>query len=350
MKKTMHKMQCFLAALLVGAFGAFAQEAVTDGTENAAQENTINNEDSEGVEDGESEVPLDKARAIAQEEASEEGIQSEETAQGAQDAEDNATAAAAETASGDDEPYLSDADEDAILDGRADKIMEGEIAQERKADTAAASEKTEEKQYIVRVEVYARPHTPYIPMGDLSLEEGFFFWSHDGRNKNGYAVLMYPACSDESAINIKGKGAYCIYAQSFESVEAASQEIQGPNTKFSSYITYKPVVNAMLEKLQHAPYQEEVEHETGNEAPAVSPDEGNTPAAGEAGEADNEDGTDADNATSDEGSESAGDEGDNSEGADAAEGMGEGADGDVGSGEGEGEPIDSGIGDDGGNE
>lgn len=198
----------------------------------------------------------------------------------------------------DDEPYLSDADEDAILDTNADDVMEDEIEQEREADIAESEEAQEEAEseeassgeetdeaeeseegegYIVRVEIYARPSTPYIPVGELSLKDGFFYWCHDGKKQNGYAVFMYPTDEDESQITVTGKGAYCIYAKSFDSVEAASQEIQGPDTDFSGYITYKPVVDQMLEKLQKSPYQEEeIESESAEDESEEAVDEGDT--------------------------------------------------------------------------
>lgn len=301
MKETMQKMQCLLAVLLI-AGAAFAQEREAQPFEKedtvliaqadealpeAEDEEVADEDETDGEAAAEDETSLDKARIEMQNDGGES----------------------------DDEPYLSDADEDAILDSRADKIIEGEIAQERKADASpdeegdeeeGENETDEEEKYIVRVEVYARPSTPYIPLGDVSLEEGFFCWYHDGKHQNGYAVFMYPADSDESAIKTTGKGAYCVYAKSFETVEAASQEIQGPDTEFSKRITYKPVIDAMLDMLQKPPYQEEVEYdngeyeegyESGYEAGYGDDDSGDENA--DADSADNADDTDTDDADAD---------------------------------------------------
>lgn len=177
----------------------------------------------------------------------------------------------------DDEPYLSDADQDALLDEKTEAAMEKAIAQDREADSSAPSKESEKgASYIVRVEVYARPSTPYIPVGDLSLAEGYFSWCHDGKKQNGYAVFMYPASKDESAITLKGGGARLIYGKTFDSVEAASQEIQGPDTQFHNLITYAPVVNLMLEKLQQPPYQEESMGADGGSSADMDADEDNS--------------------------------------------------------------------------
>lgn len=218
-------------------------------------------EDAERLEADEVAAPeaaaaLDEAREGAAENAAEENSEAEPSSNdeaALDEAEPSSSEEAVSDAEADDAPYLSDADQDALLDKGADKVMESEVTQEHKKDTKSEASG---KKYIVRVEVYARPETPYIPAGDLPLEEGFFSWFHDGEKQNGYAVFMYPAKSDESAIKLADDGARCIYAKSFETVEEASQEVQGPDTKFSYLITCKRVVALMLEMLQRPPYQE----------------------------------------------------------------------------------------------
>lgn len=160
----------------------------------------------------------------------------------------------------DDEPYLSIEDQEAILDAKADKIMDAAVTAEHYADTGAGADAGEgdEETYILRLEVFARPKTAYIPLGDLVLEDGFFSWMHDGHRPNGYAVFMYPTEENNSSIKVPN-GTKRLYAKSFHTVEEAEEEIEGANTEFRRLIVYKPVIDALLEKLQSPAYQEEEE-------------------------------------------------------------------------------------------
>jgi hypothetical protein len=148
----------------------------------------------------------------------------------------------------DDEPYLSIEDQEAILDKAADVIIDATVTAEHKQDSQPAG------QYLVRIEVYSRMKTSYIPVGDLSLESGFFSWSHDGRKLNGYAVYMYPVNSNISRIR-KPAGVNLLYGKSFRSAEEAIAEIQKRGSAFNRLIRYRPVVDQMVKILNKEPYQ-----------------------------------------------------------------------------------------------
>jgi len=145
---------------------------------------------------------------------------------------------------GDDEPYLSIADQEAILDKAADSIIEALVTAEYKQDSQSTSK------YIVRIEVYSRMKTSHISVRDLSLESNFFSWMHDGRKQNGYGVFMYSATSNTSRIP-KVPGVKTLYGKSFYSVEEAIMEIQTNGSDFNKLIRYKPVVNQMIERLRN---------------------------------------------------------------------------------------------------
>jgi len=153
----------------------------------------------------------------------------------------------------DDEPYLSIEDQEALLDKAADEIMETTVTAEHKNDSLPQQPNTE-RPYIVRIEVYSRLKTSYIAVGDLSLEQGFLSWAHDGRKQNGYAVFMYPVNGNVSRIK-PAAGVTLLYGKSFHSAEEAIAEIQTRGTRFNRLIRYKPVVNEMRERLNRAPYQ-----------------------------------------------------------------------------------------------
>jgi hypothetical protein len=153
----------------------------------------------------------------------------------------------------DDEPYLSIDDQEAFLDRAADAIIDMTVIAEHKEDSPHESPETEQ-QYLVRIEVYSRIKTSYIPVGNLSLEPGFFSWMHDGRRRNGYAVYMYPVTVNASRIK-RTAGVAMLYGKSFRSVEDAIAEIQTRGTAFNRLIRYKPVVNEMRERLNKEPYQ-----------------------------------------------------------------------------------------------
>ena len=144
----------------------------------------------------------------------------------------------------DDEPYLSIADQEAILDKAADSIIDAVATTEHKQDSQSTS------QYLVRIEVYSRMKTSYIPVGDLSLEPNFFSWTHDGRKQNGYGVFMYSDTNNTSRIH-KVPGVKTLYGKSFHSVEEAIAEIQTNGSDFNRLIRYKPVVNQMIERLRN---------------------------------------------------------------------------------------------------
>jgi len=155
----------------------------------------------------------------------------------------------------DDEPYLSIEDQEAILDKAADAIIETTITEDHKQDSQPASEQKDvELPYLVRIEIYSRMKTSYIPVGDLSLESGFFSWSHDGRKQNGYAVYMYPVKKNISRITA-GSGVTMLYGKSFRSAEEAIAEIQKSGSAFNRLIRYRPVIEQMTERLRKAPYQ-----------------------------------------------------------------------------------------------
>jgi len=145
---------------------------------------------------------------------------------------------------GDDEPYLSIADQEAILDKAADSIIDAVVTEEHKQDSQATS------QYVVRIEVYSRMITSYIPVGNLSLESNFFSWAHDGLKQNGYGVFMYSDTNNTSRIP-KVPGVKILYGKSFHSVEEAIMEIQTNGSDFNKLIRYKPVVNQMIERLRN---------------------------------------------------------------------------------------------------
>jgi len=149
----------------------------------------------------------------------------------------------------DDEPYLSIKDQEAILDKAADAIINATINAEHEQDTQPASD-----QYLVRIEIYSRMKTSYIPVGDLSLESGFFSWTHDGRKQNGYAVYMYPVNGNISRIN-QTSGVTLLYGKSFYSAEEAIAEIQTRGSAFNRLISYRPVVEQMVKLLKKEPYQ-----------------------------------------------------------------------------------------------
>ncbi|MDR2717053.1 MAG: hypothetical protein LBB89_03180 [Treponema sp.] len=153
----------------------------------------------------------------------------------------------------DDEPYLSIEDQEAILDKAADAIMETTVTVEHKEDSRPKPSDIE-KPYLVRIEIYSRIKTSYIAVGDLSLEQGFFSWTHDGRKQNGYAVYMYPVTDNVSKITA-AVDVTLLYGKSFHSAEEAIAEIQTKGTMFNRLIRYQPVVKEMRERLNKAPYQ-----------------------------------------------------------------------------------------------
>jgi hypothetical protein len=160
----------------------------------------------------------------------------------------------------DDEPYLSLEDQEAILDKAADAIIDTTVIVEHKKDSQSvseqyASEKGDiESPYLVRIEVYSRMKTSYIPVGDLCLEQGFFSWTHDGRTQNGYAVYMYPVKENAGRI-AASPGVTLLYGVSFRGVAEAAAEIQTEGSAFNKLISYRPVVNQMVERLKKEPYQ-----------------------------------------------------------------------------------------------
>jgi hypothetical protein len=149
----------------------------------------------------------------------------------------------------DDEPYLSIEDQEAILDKTADAIIDATVNAEHKQDSQPVSD-----QYLVRIEIYSRMKTSYIPVGDLSLESGFFSWSHDGHRQNGYAVYMYPVNKNASRIT-RISGITLLYGKSFRSAEEAIAEIQKRGSAFNRLIRYRPVVDQMVKLLKKEPYQ-----------------------------------------------------------------------------------------------
>jgi len=149
----------------------------------------------------------------------------------------------------DDEPYLSIEDQEAILDKAADAIINATINAEHNQDSQPVSD-----QYLVRIEIYSRMKTSYIPVGDLSLESGFFSWSHDGQKQNGYAVFMYPDNGNVSRI-VRTSGVTLLYGKSFRSAEEAIAEIQTKGSAFNRLISYRPVVEQMVKLLKKEPYQ-----------------------------------------------------------------------------------------------
>ena len=153
----------------------------------------------------------------------------------------------------DDEPYLSIDDQEAILDKAADVIIGITVTAEHKGDSPPEPAEIEQP-YVVRIEIYSRIKTSYIAVGDLSLEQGFFSWMHDGRKQNGYAVYMYPVTDNASKIK-QSAGVTLLYGKSFRSVEDAIAEIQTRGTMFNRLIRYQPVVEEMRERLNKAPYQ-----------------------------------------------------------------------------------------------
>jgi len=153
----------------------------------------------------------------------------------------------------DDEPYLSIEDQEAILDNAANAIIDASVTAEHKQDSQPASGQNEQP-YMVRIEVYSRVKTSYIPVGDLSLEPGFFSWTHDGRRQNGYAVYMYPVKRNASRIP-SARGVTMLYGKSFRSAEDAVREIQTKGSAFNRLIKYQPVVNQMVKQLKSEPYQ-----------------------------------------------------------------------------------------------
>jgi len=153
----------------------------------------------------------------------------------------------------DDEPYLSLDDQEAILDKAADEIIETTVTAEHKEDSPPNTSDTKQP-YLVRIEIYSRMKKSYIAVGDLSLEQGFFSWTHDGRKQNGYAVYMYPVTDNVSKIK-SAPGVTLLYGKSFRSAEEAIAEIQTRGTRFNRLIRYQPVVKEMRERLNRAPYQ-----------------------------------------------------------------------------------------------
>jgi hypothetical protein len=153
----------------------------------------------------------------------------------------------------DDGPYLSFDDQEAFLDKAADVIIDRTVIAEHKEDSPQEPLATEQP-YLVRIEVYSRIRTAYIPVGDLSLEPGFFSWMHDERRRNGYAVYMYPVTANASKIN-RVAGTAMLYGKSFRSAEEAIAEIQTRGTAFNRLIRYRPVINGMRERLNKEPYQ-----------------------------------------------------------------------------------------------
>jgi len=155
----------------------------------------------------------------------------------------------------DDEPYLTFEDQAAILDKAADAIIDAEVTVEHRQDSQPASGQNEiELPYLVRIEIYSRMQTSYIPVGDLCLEPGFFSWMHDGRDQNGYAVYMYPVNENASRI-IAASRVTLVYGKSFRSAEEAIAEIQREGSEFNRLISYRPVVDQMVERLKKEPYQ-----------------------------------------------------------------------------------------------
>jgi hypothetical protein len=153
----------------------------------------------------------------------------------------------------DDEPYLSIEDQEALLDKEADAIMETTVTAEHKEDSAPKKPDAG-RPYLVRIEIYSRLKTSYIAVGNLSLEQGFLFWAHDGRKQNGYAVYMYPVLGNASRIKAV-PGVTLLYGKSFRSAEEAIAEIQTRGTRFNRLIRYRPVVNEMRDRLNKEPYQ-----------------------------------------------------------------------------------------------
>jgi hypothetical protein len=151
----------------------------------------------------------------------------------------------------DDEAYLSIEDQEAILDKTADAIIETAVTAEHKQDSQSGSGQP----YLVRIEVYSRIKTSYIRVGDLSLEPGFFSWTHDGRKQNGYAVYMYPVKRNASRIPATRRGVTMLYGKSFRSAEEAIREIQTKGSAFNRLIRYRPVVDQMVKRLEQEPYQ-----------------------------------------------------------------------------------------------
>jgi hypothetical protein len=154
----------------------------------------------------------------------------------------------------DDEPYLSTEDQEAILDKAADAIIDATVTVEHKQDSQSVPEQKDiYLPYLVRIEIFSRMKTSYIPVGDLCLESGFFSWAHDGREQNGYAVYMYPVKENVSRINAVS-GVTLIYGKSFRSAEEAIAEIQTEDSAFNRLIRYRPVVEQMAERLKKEPY------------------------------------------------------------------------------------------------
>jgi len=149
----------------------------------------------------------------------------------------------------DDDPYLSIEDQEALLDKEADEIIDATVIVEYYQNIEPLADL-----YLVRIEVYSRMKTAYIPVGNLSLETGFFSWNHDGRKQNGYAVFMYPVKKNASRITRK-PGVKLLYGKSFGSAEEAIAEIQTRGSKFNRLIRYRPVVDQMVKLLENEPYQ-----------------------------------------------------------------------------------------------
>ena len=155
----------------------------------------------------------------------------------------------------DDEPYLTIEDQEAILDKAADAIIDADVTVEHRQDSQPASGQNDiELPYLVRIEIYSRMQTSYIPIGDLSLESGFFSWMHDGHEQNGYAVFMYPVNENAGRI-IAASRVTLIYGKSFRSAEEAIVEIQREGSEFNRLVRYRPVVDQMVERLKKEPYQ-----------------------------------------------------------------------------------------------
>lgn len=150
----------------------------------------------------------------------------------------------------DEEPYLSIEDQEATLDNAADAIIEATVTAEHKQDSQPASEPA----YLVRIEIYSRMKTSYISVGNLSLEPGFFSWTHDGRKQNGYAVYMYPVNRNASKIP-KTSGITLLYGKTFRSAEEAIREIRTKGSAFNRLIRYRLVVEQMVKRLEKEPYQ-----------------------------------------------------------------------------------------------
>lgn len=149
------------------------------------------------------------------------------------------------------EAYLTIEDQKAILDKKADELMNAAVTAEHAADAESTAGGST---YVVRIEVFARDKTSYIPFGDISLRDGFFVWMHDGYKQNGYAVFMYPAKTDESELEVPD-GAYLLYGKSFHTADDAVAEVDGKKTRFRHLISYKPVVEQMANILKSAAYQ-----------------------------------------------------------------------------------------------